>query len=240
MIKIRRREVLAGAAALAASPALAQTANPRVAITTDHGVITAEIFQDKAPITAANFLRYVDTRRYDHTYDDTGYQRSSNGLSGKVGTSFEITRTLTGSIAGGYGRREYDDVRLKTLRGPVADAAITWAVTPLTSATLRGASSFDETTLVGSSGSIARRISLDINHQLLRNLALGAAIAFTDTRYQGIGRRDDVTSGTLKAEYRLNRTFSTRASYTYEHGLSTAPGQGYVSNLWMFGIKANL
>jgi len=65
MAKIGRREVLAGAAALAAGPALAQTANPKVVITTDHGVITAEIFQDKAPITAANFLRYVDTRRYD-------------------------------------------------------------------------------------------------------------------------------------------------------------------------------
>src|SRR4051812_38870550 len=65
MAKIRRREVLAGAAALAAGPALAQSANPKVAITTDHGVITAEIFQDKAPVTAANFLRYVDTKRYD-------------------------------------------------------------------------------------------------------------------------------------------------------------------------------
>ena len=66
MARIGRRKVLAGAAALAASPAWAQTsANPKVAITTDHGVITAEIFQDKAPITAGNFLRYVDTRRYD-------------------------------------------------------------------------------------------------------------------------------------------------------------------------------
>jgi peptidyl-prolyl cis-trans isomerase A (cyclophilin A) len=59
--------MLAGAAALAASPAWAQApaANPKVAITTDHGVIVAEIFQDKAPITAGNFLRYVDTKRYD-------------------------------------------------------------------------------------------------------------------------------------------------------------------------------
>ncbi len=65
MARIGRREVLAGAAALAASPALAQAANPKVAITTDHGVITAEIFLDKAPITAGNFLRYVDTKRYD-------------------------------------------------------------------------------------------------------------------------------------------------------------------------------
>ena len=67
MVGIGRRKVLAGAGALAASPAWAQApaANPKVAITTDHGVILVEIFQDKAPITSANFLRYVDTRRYD-------------------------------------------------------------------------------------------------------------------------------------------------------------------------------
>jgi peptidyl-prolyl cis-trans isomerase A (cyclophilin A) len=67
MVAIIRRELLIGAGALIATPALvrAQATNPKVAITTDHGVITAEIFQDKAPITAGNFLRYVDTRRYD-------------------------------------------------------------------------------------------------------------------------------------------------------------------------------
>lgn len=67
MARIGRREVLTGAGLLLASPAMAQTppANPRVTITTDHGAFTAEIFADKAPITAGNFLRYVDTRRYD-------------------------------------------------------------------------------------------------------------------------------------------------------------------------------
>lgn len=65
MARIGRRSVIAGAGAMLASPALAQAANPKVTITTDHGVITAEIFLDKAPITAGNFLRYVDTKRYD-------------------------------------------------------------------------------------------------------------------------------------------------------------------------------
>ena len=64
---IARRRLMAGAGALVASPAWAQAPgpNPRVAITTDHGAFTAEIFSDKAPITAGNFLRYVDTKRYD-------------------------------------------------------------------------------------------------------------------------------------------------------------------------------
>ena len=64
---IARRCLIASAGVLVASPAWAQApaANPRVVITTDHGAFTAEIFADKAPITTGNFLRYVDTRRYD-------------------------------------------------------------------------------------------------------------------------------------------------------------------------------
>jgi peptidyl-prolyl cis-trans isomerase A (cyclophilin A) len=98
-----RRSFIASAAALTASPALAQTqeaapatATPpgpppaaaetppaaaptgppplpptpkghvRVALTTVHGVIIVELYKDKAPITAGNFLRYVDEGRMSH------------------------------------------------------------------------------------------------------------------------------------------------------------------------------
>lgn len=37
----------------------------RVQMVTDMGKITVELYADKAPITVANFLRYVDENRYD-------------------------------------------------------------------------------------------------------------------------------------------------------------------------------
>ena len=37
----------------------------RVRIVTDSGAITVELAPDKAPVTVANFLRYVDDKRYD-------------------------------------------------------------------------------------------------------------------------------------------------------------------------------
>lgn len=63
-----RRRFLLAAALLAASPALAQApaaAPVRVALTTAAGVIVLELYPDKAPITVANFLRYVDAKKYD-------------------------------------------------------------------------------------------------------------------------------------------------------------------------------
>lgn len=43
------------------------TANPRVVIKTSEGDITLQLFADKAPITVANFLGYVDSGFYNGT-----------------------------------------------------------------------------------------------------------------------------------------------------------------------------
>lgn len=65
--RIARRTLLGAAGLLAASPlpVLAAGAKPRVVIQTDHGAIVVELEDQKAPITSANFLRYVDAHKYD-------------------------------------------------------------------------------------------------------------------------------------------------------------------------------
>ncbi len=57
---------IAAAGFFAASVAL-QAANPQVLIKTNKGDITVELFQDKAPVSAKNFLSYVDEKFYDGT-----------------------------------------------------------------------------------------------------------------------------------------------------------------------------
>jgi len=64
------RHLIASALALLAVPAIAQTtpvppATVRVVLLTDLGAITVELETARAPITAGNFLRYVDGRRLD-------------------------------------------------------------------------------------------------------------------------------------------------------------------------------
>lgn len=88
-ISANLRRTLIAAFVLFAAPALAQTpaepaaapapaplvaptpeaqpapAGPRVALTTGEGRIVIELYPDKAPVTARNFLRYVDAKRFD-------------------------------------------------------------------------------------------------------------------------------------------------------------------------------
>lgn len=56
---------LASAAPLSRAQSPAPSANPRVVITTAMGTITVELYADRAPITVANYLKYVDRKLYD-------------------------------------------------------------------------------------------------------------------------------------------------------------------------------
>jgi peptidyl-prolyl cis-trans isomerase A (cyclophilin A) len=52
-------------AAVTDGPAPAVSTNPKVVLTTAQGDITVELFVDKAPITAKNYLKYVDRKLFD-------------------------------------------------------------------------------------------------------------------------------------------------------------------------------
>ncbi len=63
---IGRRSLLGAAGLLAVpEPSWAAADKPRVKITTNHGTITVVLEDKKAPLTCANFLRYVDAGGYD-------------------------------------------------------------------------------------------------------------------------------------------------------------------------------
>ena len=61
-----RRGIVAGALGLTApGGARAAGVKPKVVISTNHGKITVELEDRRAPLTSANFLRYVDAAAYD-------------------------------------------------------------------------------------------------------------------------------------------------------------------------------
>jgi peptidyl-prolyl cis-trans isomerase A (cyclophilin A) len=64
--RLARRSLLGAMGLVIANPLQARAATkPRVTIQTAQGVIVVELETEKAPVTSANFLRYVDAKKYD-------------------------------------------------------------------------------------------------------------------------------------------------------------------------------
>lgn len=179
----------------------------------------------------------IDQRDFDEKSDSSGYMRSSNGVTGRVGSTFEISQQLTGEVSGGYQDRKYDDSRLKNLRGFVGDAAVVWSPTPLTTVTLRGGAELGDTTIAGSSGTTVRRATLEVAHALRRNLTVTGFTNFSRTEYDGQGLREDYMNVGARLEYKLTRTFAVRASFTHERLNSTAQGSDYTANVSLVGLR---
>lgn len=179
----------------------------------------------------------VDTRRYDEKIDASGYERSSDGVSVRAGALVELSRILTAEVAAGAVVRHYEDPRLRPLNSPVADATLTYAMTPLT--TIRGtlASTIDETTVAGSQGVRSLRGLLEIRHELRRNLTLTAGLRASDAVYQGVAIDEKGWGAFLRADYKLNRQFTVRASYTYDDLRSTSPGSSYRASTFLLGLR---
>ena len=179
----------------------------------------------------------VDTRQYDRLVDRSGYRRDSNGYTARVGSTFDITRSLTGEIAAGYTTRSFSDGRLSDLTSPVLDASLIWAISPLTALRIRATSDLEDTITAGSSGIFNRRLALDIEHALLRNLSLGlnAEVRQEDTQNSSFSQ-DTYTAG-VRADYRLSKSLVFRSSYTFQRLSSSFAGGSYSSHLVLFGIR---
>ncbi len=179
----------------------------------------------------------IDTRKRDNPIDLLGFARDSNGVSARFGSTFELSRILTGQIAAGYAQRNYADSRLRTLGAPTIDASLVWTATPLTTATLKAATTINETTVTGSSGYVNHTGTLQIDHALMRNLTISATGSYGVNDYNGVSLREITTSAGLKAQYNVTRSLVFTGSFTHTRLDSTATGSDYTANVYMLGLK---
>jgi hypothetical protein len=179
----------------------------------------------------------ADTRRYDLGVDNAGFRRNSNGVAIRAGTTLEFSRILTGEVSAGYGLRRFEDNRLDDLKGPILEAGLSWAVTPLTTIRLRGTTEFEETSQANSGGALTRTVRGEISHALLRNLTLTANASYGRSSFTGINRVDDTIRAGLGFDYAIGRNLVARGSYTRERATSNVPGNTISSNIFLFAIR---
>jgi hypothetical protein len=179
----------------------------------------------------------IDTRRHDLRLDQSGYERDSRGLTLRTGSSFEIERSLTGEASLGYTFRAYEDARLRALRAPVLDAALTWSISPLTTLNLRAQSEIAETTIAGSSGALTYRGTATLTHAFLRNFTATATLGIARADYDRVNREETTLTAGLRLEYRFSRLLAARASYAFERYSVNTPGENYQAHTMLLGLR---
>ncbi len=182
----------------------------------------------------------IDRRVHDSPVDFNGFYRDSKGYVLRAGADVNLSALVKGEISGGYGRRDYADPRLPPLRGPVIDAALIYTPSPLTTVTLRGVTSMNETTLADASGALTRSLTATLSHDLLRNLNVTLTGNYFTNNYQGTDVRERGGGAGVRLEYKVTRSLSLRASYMREMLDSSYPNADYTANVYSAGLRFQL
>jgi hypothetical protein len=179
----------------------------------------------------------VDTRVHDLKFDRNGEQRDSNGEYAKVGTTFEITRKLTGEVAVGYLTRQYEDPSLNGIGGLTFDASLVYSMTPLTTVTATAKSSVNEVIVAGVSGNLSRDLGLQIDHALRRWLIATAKFGYGLDDYVGLARQDQRFFTSLALVYKLTRELQLKGEVRRDWLVSSVPGVDYVADQFLLGVR---
>ena len=178
-----------------------------------------------------------DSRVHDTAFDRGGFMRDSSGGYAKAGTSFELTRLLTGELSIGYATRTYVDPRLNRLEGLLTTASLVWAATPLTTAKFLSDTQVAETTLAGASGTLVRTYTVEVDHDFRRWLTAIGKFSFGTLDYQGFGRNDKTYSLEGDVIYKLSRSLWVKGTLRHDILDSNVIGAGSAATVMMLGMR---
>jgi hypothetical protein len=179
----------------------------------------------------------ADRRHHDLALDRFGTDRDSDGRAAKVGSTFELSRLLTGQLAFGYLDRNYTDPSLPTVKGPTFDGSLSWVASALTTFKLTAATSANETTLAGVSGVFTHEVGLEVDHAF--RTWLDATLKFTGDRdnYVGSSRQDDRYAGSFALTYKLTRELQLKGELRREWLDSNIAGNNYQAYVALLGVR---
>jgi hypothetical protein len=176
-------------------------------------------------------------RSHDLLVDRNGYQRNSGGGNVRAGTSFELSRMLTGEVAVGWAARTYEDPRLQSLQGLLTSASLVWVATPLTTAKFFATTSIDETTVPGVSGVLTHTYTAEVDHDFRRWLTAIGKFTWGTQQYQGDDRFDRSYSLSGDLIYKLNRNIWLKGTLRRDWLDSNQSGNSTASTVMMMGVR---
>ena len=185
-----------------------------------------------------------DTRIHDLETDVYGYQRDSKGLSGSVGSTFQLTRVLSGEVSVGYVQRKYDDPRFDDLTGLIGNASLIWTVDALNTVKFTASSIVGETTVPDVSGVLYRDALVQFDHSFRRWLIGTVKLGIGLDDYQNSPsatfpeREDRRYSAAAGLTYKFNRSLQLKGEIQQYWLRSNVAGNDYQATVFLLGLRA--
>lgn len=179
----------------------------------------------------------ADTRKHDLATDTSGYRRNSNGRTGNVGATFELTRLLTGEASIGYTQRTYDDPRLDKIGGLIGNASLLWSANALTTVKFTAATTVGESTVPGVSGTLYRDAGLQVDHSFRRWLIGSLKLGIGQDDYVGLDRTDTRYSAGAGLTYKVDRSIQIKGEFRQEWLRSNVTGVDYTASVFLVGLR---
>lgn len=192
----------------------------------DVQAITARADYAVSPATALFVELSKNWREYDLAPPAVTLTRDSEGSQALVGANFELGALTRGEIGVGYISQEFDDPAFNDIDGFGARAQVEWFPTQLTTVTLTGSRTVEDSGIVGSSGYLSTNVGAQVDHELMRNVILTGQVAYGNDDYEGIDREDDRLTAGLSGTYLLNRHVGVTVGYSYFDQDSAGAGGG--------------
>lgn len=180
---------------------------------------------------------YADTRVHVLPVDRNGEMRDSDGLVPSIGTTFELSRKLTGSVSVGYEDRTFKDPGLPNVRGLLVNGSLIWIATGLTTVKLTAKAIEAESVLPQTSGVLSRDAGIEVDHAFRRWLIGTAKFGLGIDDYVGAGRIDHRYSASLGLAYKLNRSVQVRGEVREEWLQSNVSGVDYTATIALVGLR---
>jgi hypothetical protein len=139
--------------------------------------------------------------------------RDNNVYDVRVGTSIDFTGLLFGEASIGWEFQEFDESETDSEDGLGYGLGLTWNPTRLTSLSLDGSGGFEPSD-VGASR-LTNRVTLRVDHELLRNVLIGGQLGYRRDDFQDADRIDNRFDIGPDITYLLNRYLSVGAGYTF-------------------------
>jgi hypothetical protein len=145
----------------------------------------------------------------------------------------------------GYLVQNFAQSGLPSTSAPDYGGRLVWNVTPLDTLTFTGLRTFNTgtpavsgVTVTGPAGNgyLSTTITVNADHELLRNLLLNFNTTYINYSFQGITRTDNSFTGGAGLRYLINRNLFLGGLFSYQRYISTASGSSFTQNILMLRV----